>query len=72
MGPPFSLLALRSIDLLPRNDFQFFPPKLAELQERELAAFKVKAGLYLITLAVLMPSEETERNPGYGARGGTR
>lgn len=24
-----------------RQDFQFFPPKLAELQERELAAWKV-------------------------------
>jgi len=35
---PFDSL---SIDALTRNDFQFFPPKLAELQERELAAFKV-------------------------------
>jgi hypothetical protein len=24
-----------------RQDFQFFPPKLAELQERELAVYKV-------------------------------
>jgi hypothetical protein len=30
-----------SSDLDFSNDFQFFPPKLAELQERELAAFKV-------------------------------
>jgi len=28
-----------------RQDFQFFPPKLTELQERELAVYKVFAGL---------------------------
>jgi SWI/SNF-related matrix-associated actin-dependent regulator of chromatin subfamily A member 5 len=33
---------LRFFDVLSRNDFQFFPQKLAELQERELAAFKVR------------------------------
>lgn len=27
--------------MLCRQDFQFFPPKLAELQERELAVYKV-------------------------------
>ena len=39
-----------SISLMPclRQDFQFFPPKLTELQERELAVYKVYLYLCLI------------------------
>jgi SWI/SNF-related matrix-associated actin-dependent regulator of chromatin subfamily A member 5 len=47
---------------LRRNDFQFFPPKLAELQEQELNAWKV--GLYapggLVLSLMTMPARKRD------------
>ena len=54
------------------QDFQFFPPRLAELQERELAAHKVGGWSQFVTFLILTTHLAIQRNPCDDSRASDR